>query len=367
MHWQTRFLVAFTLAIVGVCEPVHAQTKARIEWDRRTLVLLQQGGGYGRMTRVVKGLLCCFEHRGRCYVRQSSDEGKTWRDPIEAASFAFGTAANPELLECDDGRVLLFYNQRPRDHVHPYSIRMAISQDNGNSWAIDPHVLSSAGLKEGEGCYEPSAIQLPSGEIQLFFANEFPHKADGTQEITLLRSADGGKTWSDPKAVSYRAGHRDGMPVPIGLLNQKGLAFAIEDNGITADREFKPTIIHTPTDWPKQAIGGESADRWAAVNTNWPAHVYAGAPYLRQMPTGETILSCQTSHDGQPAQMAVYIGDADAKHFASPSNPFPIEAQTRGMWNSLFVKNRDTITAISSTQIDGTTGVWAIDGHVLRK
>lgn len=364
MNRRINMIVAFLViaAHTSIARAIH------IDWDRSTLRLIQRNGVYARMARVEGGLLCCFENHGRCYVRRSKDEGKTWQEAVQAASFEFGNAANPDLLYCRDGRVLLFYNQRPSDHIHPFSIAMAVSRDNGQTWTDSPKPLYTAGAALGQGCYEPSAVQLSSGEIQLFFANEFPHRADGSQEITLLRSQDDGDTWSAPQAVSFRAHHRDGMPVPLVLANQKGIVFAIEDNGVTSDGEFKPTIIHCPAeaDWGTSPIDAASILRWPAVQRAWPAHLYAGAPYLRQLPTGETLLSCQSSQAAHPPHMVVYIGDADAKHFADPSAPFPGGEQTRGMWNSLFVKNADTVTAISSTRIDGVSGAWAIDGHVER-
>jgi hypothetical protein len=366
MSHRAPFILLTAVMLLTPISVMAGEPATRINWDRSTLMLLQQGGAYARMTRVGDGLLCCFEHRGRCFVRHSVDEGKTWQDAIEAAAYEFGTAANPELLYCGQGRVLLFFNQRPNDHLHPYAIASAMSRDNGRTWVANSKPLYSAGPALGQGCYEPSAIQLSSGEVQLFFANEYPHRADGTQEISLLRSKDTGATWQPPIAVSYRAGHRDGMPVPIVLLNHRGMAFAIEDNGVTTDREFKPTIIHSPSeaDWGQPAIGADSAWRWGAVDGDWPGHVYAGAPYLRQLPGGETLLSCQSSHGTDAPKMVIYIGDADAKHFGNPTEPFT--GQTRGMWNSLFVKNAETVTAISGTTINGQRGVWAIDGHVVR-
>jgi hypothetical protein len=358
------------LIVVGLPRLMRAESKPaiRIDWDRSTLTLVQEGAVYGRMTRVTDALLCCFERDGACWVRRSVDEGKTWKDPVKAAAFAFGKAANPELLKCRDGLVILFYNQRPTDQTHPYAIAMSVSRDDGLTWTPTAKPLYEAGPGEGSGCYEPSAIQLVSGEIQLFFANEFPHQSDSTQEISLMRSTDNGLTWDKPRAVSYRAGHRDGMPVPIVLLNKKGIALAIEDDGVTSDREFKPTIIRSlfATSWGNGAVGAESQQRWPAVDGRWSERAYAGAPYLRQLPTGETILSCQSTLDRKVPQMTVYIGDSDAKHFANPTEPFSLSDQTRGVWNSLFVKNQDVVTAISSTKIDGVRGVWAVDGNVVR-
>lgn len=73
--------------------------------------------------------------------------------------------------------------------------------------------LCQAGHEFANGCWEPSAVLLPSGEIQLFFANEGPYTHSDEQEISLLRSYDNGYSWSHhPETVSFRSGRRDGMP-----------------------------------------------------------------------------------------------------------------------------------------------------------
>src|ERR1051326_4840729 len=100
--------VAVLLLAAAVRFPVSAQSRnyadARIVWDPSTLVLLQPGGAYGRMVRLPdRGILCAFEWSGAIYSRRSRDEGRTWVAPVKAASFDFGTPANPELLVLADG------------------------------------------------------------------------------------------------------------------------------------------------------------------------------------------------------------------------------------------------------------------------
>ena len=83
---------------------------------------------------------------------------------------------------------------------------------------------------------------------------------------------------------------------------------------------------------------------------------YAGAPYLRQLSDGRTVLSVQ-SDEGTPRQphMTVYVGDAHARCFGSASRPFAAVSR----WNSLFVHADDTITAGAGVQ-----GVWTMDGRL---
>ena len=85
------------------------------------------------------------------------------------------------------------------------------------------------------------------------------------------------------------------------------------------------------------------------------------------MPTGETVLSVQATDNGRlKARMVVYIGNRNAMNFGSPSLPFDVGSNTACLWNSLFVKDADTVTAVGGTMINGTRGIWAIDGRLVR-
>ena len=232
----------------------------------------------------------------------------------------------------------------------------------------DYQLVYQAGTDHGTGCWEPAQIQLPSGEIQLFFSNEKPYPTTTEQEITLVRSHNNGATWSAPQRVSFRPGHRDGMPVPLALAGQKGIVIAIEDNGLAG--KFKPAIICTSLadNWTQGYAGAGSPRRWAALEVQLPNPVYAGAPYIRQFPSGETVLSVQSAEGRasvgslDQSQMVVYVGDSEARNFTAKSVPFPVPAGSQGLWNSLFIKNPTTVTAISQTALDGIRGLWAVDG-----
>ena len=350
-------LTSFFSALPAAAQHSDNYPNAQIVWDNSTLTLIQPNGVYGRMVRLPdREILCAFEWGGAISVRRSADEGRTWTAPVIAASYNFGNAANPELLVLANGSVLLSYNERPADGVHPYTIRVAFSRDNGQTWGGYATVFT-AGRTSETGCWEPAQIQLPSGEIDLYFSNEQPYPNTNEQEISISRSFDDGATWSRPERASFRPRHRDGMPVPLLLHDGSGVLLSIEDNGLAG--AFKPAIAPPA-----------SGTRWAALETPLPAKVYAGAPYLRQFPTGETVLSVQSA-DGRSSQgtldysqMAVYIGDSSAHGFTNISIPFPVPANANGLWNSLFIRNASTLTAISTTTLGGVYGLWSIDGHL---
>lgn len=357
-------VLALTLLVCNITLAApHDHHNARITWQQSSLRLIQAGGVYGRMARLPdRKILCAVELNGSVYVKSSTDEGRTWTIPLIAATFPYGNAANPELTVLADNTVLLAYNERPRDGVHPFAIRLAESHDNGLSWHAH-RTLYSCGLKSDTGCWEPAMVQLPSGEIQLFFANEKPFPNTTEQEITLLRSFDNASTWTTGDRISLRANHRDGMPVPLLLKDTQSVVVAIEDDGLSGS--FKPAILSTAA---SSVITGNSPQRWAALETPLPAPVYAGAPYLRQFPSGETVLSVQsgqgTSNSSalDNSHMLVFIGDQQARAFTKPTEPFAGLAQRNGLWNSLFIKNAVTVTALSTTTINGIAGLWAIDG-----
>jgi hypothetical protein len=335
-----------------------AASAATIDWDQGSPVLVCEGGVYGRMTRTAAGsLVCVHELRGNIWLSRRDADG--WSLGAQVAAYEHGPAANPEILPTPDGALICVYNERPRDGVHPFAISITSSTDDGHTWTPPRHVYR-AGAEWENGCWEPALLRLPSGELQLFFANEHPYPDTREQEIALCRSFDGGDTWTPPIAVSFRAGHRDGMPVPL-LLRDGGTVLAIEDNGIHG--AFKPAIVRVATgaDSLSGPVGGDSDDRWSALLNPLAAATYAGAPYIRRVSDGTTLLSVQSDElaPGEP-RMTVYVGNGRAGAFTGATRPFSGASR----WNSLYVGEDDTVTAVATTEIGGIAGVWAIEGRL---
>lgn len=360
-------LIAFAVACVFAGATVAQTTRPAIhlEWDRTTLRHLADGG-YPRMIRLKSGviLLTCDSGRGSL-LRRSTDNGVTWSDAIIAATFDHGAAANAEPLQLDDGRVWLLYNERPRDGKHPFTIRLSESRDEGVSWNRREEPLYVADVKEDNGCWEPAGVQLASGDLLVFFANESPYRSSDEQEITVIRSRDRGQTFELPMTFSFLPGTRDGMPVPV-VLKDGTLVVSIEEEGTQRSHKLQPAILRAEFDASMKIspIGADDVRRWDAVAGMKP-DVYAGAPYLRQLPTGATILSCHSDEGRRQPQMVVYLGDEHARNFTQPTAPFDLPAKTAGKWNALFVQDEKTVVALTTATIDGRYGAWAIDGHVV--
>lgn len=354
---------------------------SRIAWDYTTLKQISPAGsgtGYNGYARVIqlnnKSLLCVYESGGNIVAVKSKDTGASWTAPVIIAAKEEGiNMAVPDILQLQDKSILVAYNPRPFD-IDPsrrFAIRTKKSYDLGLTWK-DERVLYEAGYRFHNGCWEPSAIQLPDGEIQLFFANEGIYTSSKEQNISLLRSNDGGLTWTEkPEIVSFRAGSRDGMPIPLLLQDKNELIVAIEDNGYF---NFKPYTIRSTVenDWSTIVSGG-SDRRSYALEYKINDKEYAGAPYLDQLSTGETILSYQGT-EGRPsnnlgnADMKVTIGSDEGYNFNRKTAPFIIPGNKSCLWNSIGVFEGDTIIALTSTNAyshNGSTDVWMIKGYLI--
>lgn len=356
-------------------------TGLSIVWDNTTLqkvAPLQNRNigycGYPRMIQLYNKLLFCVYEisGGNIECIKSFDEGKTWTIPQTIAASLNGINCTvPEIIELKDHSLLASYNLRPAvfDSSKHFGISTKKSYDEGLTWQ-DERLLYTAGSKFGDGCWEPSQIQLPSGEIQLFFSNEGIYTNSDEQNISLLRSFDNGLTWTiKPEIVSFRAGKRDGMPVPILLKNKNEILFSIEDNGMG---QFAPSIIRNNlTDNWRTIADDKSPFRNFALAKPLATTIYAGAPFLKQLQTGETIMSFQST-EGRNNQwdlacMNVVVGDANGKNFTNKTIPFDVPVNKRGLWNSLCVLENNTVVALTSTNAYSTnnnTEVWMIKGHV---
>ncbi|HWK58592.1 MAG TPA: sialidase family protein [Parapedobacter sp.] len=374
----------------GIAQPaMHNDTLVpsgiRIEWDQNTLQRLApqderqlRYAGYPRVKRLSDGtVIAVYEAQGNTELIWSGDSGKTWSEPTitfhgHTHSDTHGNEvrinmANPEFIELGNGDWLVACNHRPtKPEVAPFAIAVARSNDRGKTWH-KPQVIYEAEPRFRDGCWEPAFLQLPDGTLQVYFANEKPYTSTDEQEISMLASMDNGYTWSSiARTVSFRPGRRDGMPVPLVIGDE--ILVAIEDNKVG---QFKPYIVRTSIadNW-KEPVGAESPMREYALRDPLPEDVYAGAPYLARLATGEVLLAYQTtrgrSTDWEKSTMEVAIGDKEGRNFQKISRPFPVPPDREAKWNAIALWDENTVVATSATNFDGgTINAWMILGRVV--
>lgn len=350
-----------------------ASARPNIKWDSESARFVTHGT-YARIKKVDNHHALVYEARGAVWIRFSHDRCESWSNPVEVARSEGYNYANSELLQLHSGKLLFMWNARPKKGSGlPYKIMYATSQNGGHSWS-DGCDLYVAGTTPRSGCWEPIALQLPSGELHIYFANEKPYTESREQEISLLRSLDEGNTWSRAERVSFRTRCRDGMPVPIYLPHSKEVAMAIEDNGIRG--LFKPVIVRTANNWQDGYVGGNDPRREEAVSGREAIQdtIYAGAPYLIRLGERHTLLSVQSTEGRKGkshhfANMQVYVGNKSGRHFRNRTTPLPnLPADGCALWNSLTQIDDKTVIAVMSVRglERGKNGIWTTKGKITR-
>lgn len=363
-------------------EPVEG---IRIAWDFSSMRKLApqdgrfaQWAGYPRVRKLTDGtLMAVYDIDGNGEMVQSKDSGKTWSSPFTTfkrhnyintkGELTEVNIANSELCQLKNGDLVMACNYRPaKDEIAPFAIAIRRSSDMGQTWS-DDLVIFKAQPRFADGCWEPSFLQLPDSELQVYFANEAPFTASSEQNISMLSSLDNGKTWTkELKTVSFRADRRDGMPVALIVDNE--ILVAVEDNNIN---QFKPYIVHsTLTDNWNSPVLANSSCREYALKTPLPDAVYAGAPYLMRAPSGEVILSYQTtagrSSNWELSTMEVAVGDKKGRNFEKLTRPFDVPLTRESKWNSISLWDNQTIVAAATTNfLSSNCEVWIITGHII--
>ncbi|MCR5179946.1 MAG: CBM9 family sugar-binding protein [Bacteroidaceae bacterium] len=383
MKIQNTLLTLLMLITTFSTRAQDYRTGIRIGWDFRTQKYINNGS-YGRLKMLSDGRQALvFDQGGVCKIRFKLPTATGFQTATTVASPPAGSSyTNAELLELQDGKLMYACNER----INGYGMKIKViySQDGGLSWNNEQVIYE---VRESEyvenedlfGIWEPAMIQLPNGDIQLFFASEY-RVPNHDQKIVMLRSTcnddKGLPIWTDTIDVCYTVGYRDGMPVPLVLQNDKGIVFAIEDDGYGGG--FQPGIIYTSLEdnWKSGIRYGDSDKRWVAVASGEPRG--GGAPYIIQLKTGETVVSTQTNSladtrgapwdDMYKNRPFVYIGDESARNFGCYSIPFPFmeEPDQGGVWNSLCQVDDSTIVCVSEIHGHPTrNGLWTVEGHIM--
>jgi hypothetical protein len=143
-----------------------------------------------------------------------SDKEQIWADNAASSPFF--------------GNVYICYAAfRSRGNMHPVPIMVAVSSDGGNTWTTQK--VTEAATNAQHGYRNSSTIRTDSnGIVYLFFAH-FGVGTPGIGTHAMIKSYDGGQTWTRPQdIVSMNDGCYNVDPV-IGRCVEDGIAGARMD------------------------------------------------------------------------------------------------------------------------------------------
>lgn len=354
-------------------------TASRIFWDYSSRQKLFDGALYARMIELQDGrLMAVTNQRDNIVVSFSSDKGIYWSDPKVIATHPdMQHLFDAEAVQLRDGTIIVPYNigtNTPYSDDRHYGVQLNISTDNGQTWG-QPITVYTAGIDFGTGCWEPAILEMPSGELHLYFSDESPYPGDNHDQcIQLTRSFDKGRTWSPVETISYRPGARDGMPVP-NIIGDS-IVVTIEDSRWPGEETFVPVTLRCSLEenWQNILIPATSERRNQVVDYTWCPRACGGAPYLCRLPWGETVLSRQSYYESgnyDVMNMYVYVGDENARGFKAMSQPFPdnVESKVSIEWNSIAVVDTGVVIALGGVGAKGSIShhVDIVRGYPMRQ
>ena len=410
---QKVFKYLFFLTILAIsCEktPDVGETQdesgdVRIVWEEPQQVG-GTGGGYPRVHRLNDGrLMMTYSKSFNGYARFSEDNGMTWpesslKNPMSKfytsneKGDALLSVAVPDFAQLSvshpyrPNRIIFAGNYRPRSKdgkttgyssVHPYTISISVSDDNGLSWSETRHIYKSGTWDKNAtvGCWEPFVLELPDGTVQIYFADETPYYKLGSDwhNISVIESKDGGDTWGSVRVVSQNGGCRDGMPVVA--IHEDRLLLAVESTDYTGERLHPIVIQSTINDNWKVTVGKGSPYRFEPFQNSLKSEVvYSGAPYIITTdnyivysyqiadwwtpPTGlsasQQLSQAKQNNDSAHSTLEVQVcpktevKDGCFKTMRAASRPLPVDQTTgkeNAIWNSLCDLGNDEILAVS--------------------
>ena len=290
--------------------------------------------------------------------------------------------ANCDGLVLSNGDILAVASCRAnsgyRDLPEDAGIELKRSTDNGVTWSEPIKIYQGVN-------WEPFLLELPTGELHCYFTDSSRTGLEGHGTDTgtaMVVSTDGGKTWkpdfsSSPYYVLRMRWEKNGivgynhqMPSVVRLNDNKGLAAAVETN----NSGYHISLCYSDKDkWEYLA-----ADQEGPVDSN--NCVFSGmGPYLGQLPSGETVLSYESS-----SKYTLKIGDATARNFGSAYQPFSggywgsfciidshtlvgtnIKAKEGPVQMAQFVLNHRIDAVKRKVTIDGNNKEWANTDHAL--
>ena len=322
--------------------------------------LTVSAANYPRIKKLSNGQYILFWHNnsvGANIFYTRSFDLKNW-EPVKKVFEATPITVNGEADErsyCNgdaivlqNGDLMVVASFRSKNHFrkdNAYNgIMMRKSSDNGKTWSEEQVIYQGSN-------WEPQILQLPSGEIQVYFTHsgaksqmqiEMGWIGDDmvpSSGTAIARSYDNGKTWKSNIPGSPYAGYAisqrytdtvkgikvftDQMPCAVLLNKYNTIAMVVESKTKYGTNNYTISTVYSDDNWSynlgidEEGPSDKQKDMWKG-----------SSPYIKQFPSGETVMSY-----GNSSNFLVRLGDAKARTFYTPYLPFG--KGVKGCWGSL--------------------------------
>ncbi len=238
-------------------------------WTTEDIVVVPQSGGFNDMSvsllRLQNGSIALFYARKnstfdcRPVMRISTDEAKSWSEPIECITDEIGyyVLNNDRVIQLKDGRLILavalhnlesYTEPNWKGHVMCY-----YSDDSGKNWKRTTTILAPE-REDGSRliAQEPGLVELKDGKLLMFIRSDA-----GAQLFSY--SKDKGETWSTPEKSTLIS---PVSPATIELIPKTGDLLAAWNNHANIDESLKGK--RTPF---AVAISKDEGNTWTNVRT----------------------------------------------------------------------------------------------------
>lgn len=361
----------------AVAENAYAEatTPAYLEGDARSYIELSEKttgaprynkAQYPRLKKKADGSYILFfqyaTYGPHIYYAHSKDLVH-WEDPevlYNAEHYRYQHESLPNgagvtyFVNCDavvlqNGDILTVTSYRNKEKYRDYpelaGIYLRRSTDGGRTWSAETSIYKGVN-------WEPSIIELSSGEIQIFFSQVSPGIARwGLKEdrnstgTAMIVSTDGGYTWTpDVTEAPWQAKiafqqyilEVEGSP---SFTDQMSVVTELYDGTLAAvceskdaDKKFRISVIYSDAAW------SDAPDYDKTGPADRQSNLFAGAaPYIRKMPSGEVVIGYGENND-----YCLRVADGSARSIGAPLQAF----SKAGYWGSIEVTGANRLTAV---------------------
>jgi hypothetical protein len=302
-------------------------------------------------------------HGGDILFARSTDGGRTFSDALNLSSTPAGAGkgrlsadywhnGSLDLAMGPDGTLYAVWTE------YEGALRLSRSTDGGESFSAPLHIAGGATDWPARG---PALAVGGDGVVYLAWTVG----EDPAADIRLARSADGGRSFTQPAVIHESAGHADGPKLAVGPDGTLHVAYGESPEGPLRQYHVRYTRSHD---------GGMSFEAPRALARGETGHHSAHFPHLAVGNAGRVYLAWELLPDPRPRPLGLgFTYSADGGRSFAPPRVLPgsddpalgINGSQQGMLMRKLAMNGAGAIAVvnSSFRANESSHIWLYRAH----